>query len=177
MIVDINELRERGEPLLVEADFTESQLRIRTETASLAHPAHARLKVALHGDRVRVTGHVSAELETACSRCLKPVGFDVDKDVDLEYWPDPEVEKEGEEISLSYDELSIGFYRDDQLDLSGVISEQIVLEIPMKPVCEEACQGLCPQCGADLNETACACEPVTSDPRWDALLDLRNRLK
>ncbi len=177
MIVDINELRERGEPFLVEADFTESQLRIRTETASLAHPAHARLKVALHGDRVRVIGHVSAELETACSRCLKPVGFDVDKDVDLEYWPDPEVEKEGEEISLSYDELSIGFYRDDQLDLSGVISEQIVLEIPMKPVCEEACQGLCPQCGADLNETACACEPVTSDPRWDALLDLRNRLK
>ncbi len=177
MIVDINELRERGEPLLVEADFTESQLRIRSETASLAHPAHARLKVALHGDRVRVTGHVNAELETACSRCLKPVGFDVDKDVDLEYWPDPEMENEGEEISLSYDELNIGFYRDDQLDLSGVISEQIVLEIPMKPVCDEVCQGLCPQCGADLNETACACEPVTSDPRWDALLDLRNRLK
>jgi len=175
MIVDINELRERGEPLLVEADFTESQLRIRTETASLAQPAHARLKVALNGDRVRVTGHVNAALEIACSRCLKPVGLDIDKNVDLEYWPDPNVE--GEEISLSYDELNIGFYRNDQLDLSGVISEQIVLEIPMKPVCDEACQGLCPQCGADLNETACTCEPVTSDPRWDALLDLRKKLK
>lgn len=176
MIVDINELRERGEPLLVEADFTESQLRITNETASLARPAHARLKVSLNGERVRVAGHVTAELKMACSRCLKPVGFGVDKDVDLEYWPDPKVEKE-EEISLSYDELSIGFYRDDQLDLSGVISEQIVLEIPMKPVCDEACQGLCPQCGADLNETVCACEPVTSDPRWDALLDLRKKLK
>jgi uncharacterized protein len=177
MIVDINELRERGEPLLVEADFSESQLRIRTETASLAHPAHARLKVSLNGDRVRVTGHVSAELEIACSRCLKPVDLNVDKHVDLEYWPDLKVEKEGEEISLSYDELNIGFYRDDQLDLSGVISEQIVLEIPMKPVCDEACKGLCPQCGVDLNEKACDCESVTSDPRWDALLDLRKKMK
>ncbi|RPI27186.1 MAG: DUF177 domain-containing protein [Acidobacteria bacterium] len=177
MIIDLNELRERGEPLVVEGDFAESQLKIRSETASLTRPAHARLRVSLAGERLRVNGNVTAELEVPCSRCLKPVGLQIDKNVDLEYWPDPKVEKEGEEIALSYEELSIGFYRDDVLDLSGVISEQIVLEIPMKAVCDEACRGLCSQCGVDLNETTCDCHPDTLDPRWAALLDLKSKLK
>ncbi|HXK59744.1 MAG TPA: DUF177 domain-containing protein [Acidobacteriota bacterium] len=177
MIIDINELRERGEPLVVDANYSESELKIHSETTSLTRPAHARLRVSLAGERLRVTGHLSADLEIACSRCLKPVGMQVDKDVDLEYWPDPEVEKEGEEIALSYEELSIGFYRGELFDLSGVVSEQIVLEIPMKPVCDEACLGLCPQCGVDLNETTCDCAQDTLDPRWAALVDLKRKLK
>jgi len=177
MIIDIRELRERGEPLTVEADFDESRLKISSLIASLTKPAHARLRVSASGERVRVGGQMQAELQVTCSRCLKQSPFKVDKKVDLEYWPDPVVEKEGEEIALSYDELSIGFYRDEVLDLSGVISEQIVLDIPMKPVCEEACKGLCPQCGVNLNEATCDCKFETVDPRLAALKDLKKKLR
>jgi uncharacterized protein len=177
MIVDLKELRERGEPLLVEADFPESALTIHTEIVSLAQPAHARLKVAVSGDRVRLIGRLEAELSTACSRCLKQLPVGIDKNVELEYWPDPFIEKEGEEIALSYDELNIAFYRNDRLDLSAVISEQILLDLPMKPVCQEDCKGLCPQCGTDLNEASCSCQPETLDPRWASLLDLKKKLQ
>ena len=177
MIVDIRELRERGEPLTVEADFDDGSLKISSLIASLTKPAHARLRVSVSGERLRVSGLVKAELQVTCSRCLKQSPLDVDKKVDLEYWPDPDVEKEGEEIALSYDELSIGFYRDEVLDLIGVITEQIVLDIPMKPICEEGCKGLCPQCGANLNEVTCDCKPETLDPRLAALKDLKKKFK
>jgi len=177
MIVDIRELRERGEPLNVEADFDENSLEIASQIASLTRPAHAWLRVSLSGERLRVSGQLKAELQVICSRCLKQVPFEVDKKIDLEYWPDPAVEKEGAEIALSYDELSIGFYRDEVLDLSGVTSEQIVLDIPMKPVCEEGCKGLCPQCGGNLNEVTCDCKPETLDPRLAALKELRNKFR
>jgi uncharacterized protein len=176
MIIDIRELRERGEPLTVEADFDESRLKIASQIASLARPAHARLRVSLSGERLRVSGQLKAELSVTCSRCLKQSPLQVDKTVELEYWPDPVVAKEGEEVALSYDELSIGFYRDEVLDLSGVISEQIVLDIPMKPVCQPECKGLCAQCGADLNEVSCSCKPSPLDPRLAALMDLKKKL-
>ena len=86
------------------------------------------------------------------------------------------VEDDKEELALTYDELDIGFYRNDELDLSGVVSEQVVLEIPMKPVCREGCRGLCPQCGADLNEANCGCDHTVSDPRFAALAELKKRL-
>jgi uncharacterized protein len=177
MIVDLRELRERGEPLFVEADFPESALTIRSETVSLASPARARFKVTMSGDRVRVNGQLEAELNVSCSRCLKQLPERLKKNIDLEYWPDPAVEKEGEEIALSYDELDIGFYRNDRLDLSAVSGEQILLDLPMKPVCREDCKGLCPQCGIDLNEATCSCEPDTLDPRWASLQDLKKKLQ
>ncbi len=166
MHVKLAELRERGEPLFVETDFTEKQLNIQSLIASLSKPAHARMKVSVNGERVRVTGVVNAELDVTCSRCLTRNPVHIEKKFDLEYWPDLEVEKEGEEIALTYDELEIGFYSDDELDLTAVVSEQIVLEIPMKPVCRDDCKGLCDVCGVDLNLTTCSCEQRRLIPGW-----------
>ncbi len=177
MLVNLAELRERGEPLLVDADFSEKQLNIQSQIASLSRPAHARMKVSLSGERVRVTGSVDAELNITCSRCATQAAQKFQKKFDLEYWPDPDVGKEGEEIALTYDELDIGFYREDQMDLSAVVSEQIVLEIPMKPICREDCKGLCDVCGADLNVSSCSCEHETVDPRLAGLAELKRKLQ
>ncbi len=177
MVVNLAELRERGEPLLVNGDFSEKQLNIQSQIASLSRPAHARMKVSLSGERVRVTGSVDAELNTTCSRCATQSLQKIEKKFDLEYWPDPAVVKEGDDIALTYDELDIGFYREDQLDLSAVVSEQIVLEIPMKPICREDCKGLCDVCGADLNVSSCSCEHETVDPRLAGLAELKRRLQ
>jgi uncharacterized protein len=95
----------------------------------------------------------------------------------VEFLPDPVVETEGEEVALTYTDLDFGFYRNDGLDVRSVISEQIALEIPMQPICQGACKGLCDQCGADLNEGNCNCQGQTIDPRFEALLELKKRLR
>ena len=61
---------------------------------------------------------------------------------------------------------------DDVVDLGPLVRDAIVLELPMAPLCTQDCAGLCPQCGANLNEGACGCV-APSDPRWANLDVLR----
>ncbi len=176
MFVDINELRERNEPLLIVKDFSEKELKIDNSISALQYPAHSEVKVSLWGERVCVEGELGADLVLTCSRCLKLFARKIRKGFELEYRPDPVVETEGEELGLTYTDLEVGFYRDDRLDVRAVISEQIVLEIPMKPVCQKACKGLCEQCGADLNEGPCNCLPGSIDPRFEPLVELKRKM-
>jgi uncharacterized protein len=61
----------------------------------------------------------------------------------------------------------------DTIDLAPLVREAIMLELPLAPVCSPDCQGLCPTCGADLNDGPCGCAPTSGDPRWAALDVLR----
>ena len=70
-------------------------------------------------------------------------------------------EREG----VEEDDLTTAFYRDGVLDIGDLLREQFQLALPMKPLCSEACRGLCPQCGANLNRTECGCAPAWEDPR------------
>ncbi|MCP4704346.1 MAG: DUF177 domain-containing protein [candidate division Zixibacteria bacterium] len=58
------------------------------------------------------------------------------------------------------------------VDLSGVIREAVMLELPAKPLCDEACRGLCPSCGINLNDESCKCKGEEIDDRWEDLKDL-----
>jgi len=60
-----------------------------------------------------------------------------------------------------------------EIDLSSDIRENILLVIPMKHLCKESCQGLCPHCGVNLNYETCNCRPETIDPRWEILRTLQ----
>jgi uncharacterized protein len=60
----------------------------------------------------------------------------------------------------------------DVLDLAPMVHDAVFLELPIAPLCAIGCKGLCGTCGADLNESTCACQNVR-DARWatlDALL-------
>jgi uncharacterized protein len=61
----------------------------------------------------------------------------------------------------------------DQLDLEPLARDAVLLELPQAPLCREDCMGLCPACGADLNEGPCGC-PTERDPRWGVLDTLRD---
>lgn len=173
MIVNLNELRLSGEPLLVKGSFCEDDLHIQSRLAALSEDVATELKVSLSGDRVSVKGTLRTALSVTCCRCANPFSVQIAKQFDLEYWPDPDV-ADGDELELEYEDLEVGFYRDDQIDLSAVLSEQVVIEIPMKPVCREGCKGLCDQCGRDLNEGDCDCDRTKIDPRFAVLAQLKN---
>jgi uncharacterized protein len=177
MFVDIAGLRERKQPFRLDREFGEEELSlVGSDVATLKAPAHCICQVSVAGGTVRVSGQVTARLLLSCSRCLREYEKGVTEQFDLSYVPDPRV-SEGEEISLGYQELTLGFYRQERLDLGGVFSEQILLQIPMKPVCQGECKGLCSHCGIDLNEGSCDCNPVSLDPRLAPLAALKKNIK
>ena len=93
---------------------------------------------------------------------------DIEKEFDLFYNPVATIAKE-EVVSVSKEELEIGFYHGDGLLLEEVIKEQVLLDLPMKGICREDCSGLCPSCGQNLNLAACGCKASLGDPSWAPL--------
>ncbi|HET6915863.1 MAG TPA: DUF177 domain-containing protein [Acidimicrobiales bacterium] len=55
------------------------------------------------------------------------------------------------------------------LDLQPLVRDALLLDLPLAPLCREDCKGLCPTCGADLNDGPCSCARAPADPRWAAL--------
>ena len=62
--------------------------------------------------------------------------------------------------------------QNDEIDLEQPVRDLVVPDLPLVPLCNPSCQGLCPTCGVNRNETECDCAQVPVDPRWDALRDL-----
>lgn len=124
---------------------------------------------------VKVTGQVlnragylilsmtmTGEVETVCDRCLKPIK-NLEK-IDFEAVLAEEVEDEEDD--------SIIVYENDSFEPDELAADVFILELPLKNLCSEDCKGLCPTCGANLNESSCNCENSEIDPRLSKLLEL-----
>jgi uncharacterized protein len=131
------------------------------------------LSVTRRSGEVVVAGAFGVTARLTCSRCLEPLSTTVAPEVDLCLRPCPTARHE--EVELGPDDLEIDFYREDTLDVAGLIRSEVELALPMKPLCTPECRGLCPACGANRNLTPCACDTRRTDPRLAALEALRHR--
>jgi len=122
----------------------------------------------LVGGEIRIRGRLSTSLEAACDRCLGSVTIPVTRDFDLFYRPLNTIARE-EEIEIPEDELEIGFYSGDGIELADVATEQVILSVTMKLVCQPECRGLCPVCGANRNSVQCDCSPPQEDSPFASL--------
>jgi uncharacterized protein len=178
MLLDLNKLhgpRERVERTLPPSAFDPQD-----PDYTVADPVELSMEVARAGeDAFAVTGRVRTRLLLFCGRCLEPFDLPVDALFDLRYVPQPEpVGPSAEhEREIAEDDLTTAFYREGVLDIQDLLREQFLLALPMKPLCDEGCRGLCPQCGANLNRTECGCRPAWEDPRLAPLKTLLNRAK
>ena len=109
-----------------------------------------------HGHDILVRGNLSGQTELACSRCLEPFAAPVAIEFDLLLVPGPASAAAAKE-ELSPEDLDLDFYTGETIDLESILREQIILMLPLKPLCEEACKGLCFHCGANLNQETCNC--------------------
>lgn len=119
-------------------------------------PLNINATAELQGGDIRIRGHLATKLEANCDRCLGSIELPVDTDFDLVYQPMQTIAKE-EEIEISDDEMEVGFFDGDGIELADVATEQVILFVPMKVVCRSDCRGLCPVCGTNLNSTPCNC--------------------
>jgi uncharacterized protein len=134
----------------------------------LLDPLRVDLRAQSVGEGVLVRGRIRTRLEQDCRRCLKPVAVGVDDEVTLLYEPltgEDEDELGGEVYPLPA--------RGDELDLRPALREQLLLRVPRFAVCVESCRGLCPTCGANLNESTCECVPEADSGPWAELKKLK----
>jgi uncharacterized protein len=130
----------------------------------LASPLEVDLTATDVGEGILVRGTLAATVRQACRRCLEPVERQVREHVDL-LFTEP---RPGEE-EVDDGEVYLLPARGDALDLTDAVREQVLLQVPEFTLCREECRGLCPSCGANLNDGACECVPEQAHSPWDAL--------
>jgi uncharacterized protein len=129
-----------------------------------------RLRAAFAGSgEVVLRGTVAGVLEQECRRCLRPVQEDFDEEVTLVFSADATDEETGEGDAYAFDPSR------RELDLSEAVRGEVILAMNPYVLCDPECRGLCPRCGADLNQGPCGCTEERVDPRWEALRSLKDR--
>jgi uncharacterized protein len=158
------------------SEFPESV--VQDEAYKVVAPVRLVMDVHKDGDSYRVSGRIATRLELECGRCLEAFEVPVDSTFELRYVPEPAASgADAAEREVTEDDLTTAYYSEDAIDLAELTHEQFVLALPMKPLCTEACKGLCPHCGTNLNEETCDCRPTWTDPRLAALQGLLNTKK
>jgi uncharacterized protein len=125
---------------------------------------------------IRLKGQFSGKFQVPCARCVEPVEIPLAAEYDLIFRP-AGADSDAPERSITAPETEIGYYLKDSLLLEDVLREQVLLSLPVRTLCKPDCKGLCPRCGENRNSQACTCEVGPSDPRWEALAGLRDRIK
>jgi len=113
------------------------------------------------GNTLHLRGRLSGTIEVECARCLERYPVTLGQELDLFYMPSVagQPEAQEEEVELSDRDVVVGYYDGERLDLGEVLREQVLLALPLKPLCREDCQGLCPRCGRNRNVSPCGCAP------------------
>jgi uncharacterized protein len=173
MRIDVREL-ELG-PVNLEGEVLETDLDLDPSEVSVPEKIMVHLTAERQLREIRVRGNFRVAVELPCSRCLEPVRLPIRADFDQFYESNSEHVLEGE-IELQEKDTEIGFFSGDFIEVSDIVREQIVLALPMKPICQENCKGLCPYCGKNRNVDSCNCESVLVDPRLDQLLKIKHRM-
>jgi len=120
-------------------------------------------RLAKSGDDYLLRADITGQLETPCARCLEPASLALHAPLVVTYVPFEETDNDDETAD---DDPDVVVFSGGEIDLSEAVRDEIVLALPMNPLCTESCRGLCPVCGGNRNQVACTCEidraaPVT----------------
>ena len=173
MIIDVSKIEESTYPFEFAAEPEELDLDV--ANYRLTGPAFAAGEIARHIGSISVTGHIKGRTEVDCTRCLRPIERPLSIDFDVDYLTEGELSGE-ENVELQPGDLDTDELEGYQLDLTQLVREQILLNIPEQIYCTEDCKGLCEKCGGNLNLVDCNCKDEEIDPRWEALKNLKDSL-
>ena len=164
MWIDIERLRK--EPFVYDVDLSPDYLRGDIEEDLRFEPGRGTVTFRMVRNEVMATGELSTTAYSHCGRCLGPVVRSVKVQVELFYWPNEEDTRREEleaEDELGPESPDVAFYDKGGFDPDEELRQLLVVEVPTILVCSDTCRGLCPTCGANLNEGDCACGPQAAD--------------
>jgi uncharacterized protein len=171
MIVDL--LSVTDEPLPFDFTIAANEIDLETEGVRIVGDIDVKGELRKNAAKTDVKGSIAVPLEIDCTRCLTPVSQKLELDFQADF-VGKEMLPEGKETHLEGSDLDTDVLEGNELDLTEVAREQILLNLPEHVLCRQDCKGICPNCGKDLNEGDCKCGDDEIDPRWAALRDLKN---
>ncbi len=138
----------------------------------LTKPLTGKVRLLRTDSGILATGRLHTEALAPCRRCLEPMTVSIQIELEEEFRPSIDISSggaiapaDGEDDVTRIDEHHI-------LDLTEVLRQDLLLAMPTSPLCRPECRGLCPTCGANLNEESCSCQREEEDPRLAVLRDL-----
>jgi len=138
-------------------DFS-APLDVQLDSARSSGPVAIRARLEGLTNGVFMVGSATAPLSLVCNRCL--VEWDEEVQAELRQLFTTDLDEDGYGID------------DNSLDTSGLVHDEVMLAIPLAPVCRDGCQGICATCGADLNTAPCGGHDETEASPFAALRDL-----
>lgn len=146
-------LAEHGVSIQVEGDVDLGSFSVGEEPFEGVAPAHFAVDLTNTGSGVVAMGDIAGEVRATCSRCLCDFPLLIRGEVEAFYVED----RYRDEIPEESDAERIA--ANCMIDLAPALMSAITVEVPFAPLHDVECKGLCPTCGADLNEGPCSCEP------------------
>jgi uncharacterized protein len=139
------------------------------ENPPFSHPIAISLQVDKEPQEVKIDGLVTTTATFECDRCLIEFTQELQGDFHLL------VTQATKSLGTASDEDLITISpTTSEIDLTRYIYDTLILSIPMKKLCDPACRGLCPSCGANLNFGSCQCPPSNVEKRWTNLHVISN---
>jgi uncharacterized protein len=145
----------------------------KTEDVNFDAPVTGNVEVDRTTQTLRLRGKLATTAPFVCGRCLTQYRQDLTIAVEEEFLVGgTPASREG---ALGPEDFVVPLGQDLVLDVTEAFRQHLLLAVPMVPICRPDCRGLCSQCGRNLNEQDCGCEPMeTIDPRLVPLLDLKD---
>lgn len=142
-----------------------------SDDVSFEEPVVGTIEATRTATAVLVKGQIGTTTTLVCGRCLDPFRYRVEatfRDEFILAAPEAVTNPSSEGVEGAESLSPTG-----QLDVSALIREHLLLAVPMVPLCTPKCRGLCPQCGANWNQTTCTCSQSAIDPRLAPLQQFR----
>ncbi|HKK21346.1 MAG TPA: DUF177 domain-containing protein [candidate division Zixibacteria bacterium] len=171
MILDLREFETFPAHTVLKS--TPDDIRLEYESLVGTKGIECRLDIQSAGEEFFCQGEVTAKAVVTCARCLTDFEADLTNSADFIVCTQETYDNRKDAIDDEDYVLLKG--TDLRADISDIVRQTIILALSMKPLCSESCKGLCPQCGANLNERTCGCKIEHMDARWDDLKRLSGR--
>ncbi len=172
MKLNVHEIEEDAKELTYEEPTASLTSRlVHGEVIDFEFPASVTVDLIYYraGRELFFKGRIDGSVIGHCARCLETYEFPLRKDFSFVLVPISEARSAGDESA----EVDLAYYEGDEIDLTPMISEQIILALPTRPLCSEDCKGLCPSCGKNLNRETCNCSTESGDPRLAVFRSLK----
>jgi uncharacterized protein len=164
--------------VLLEGSFDPGAIDFSSENVRQKGPLVWNATAERAGEEIRIAGVLNAGVETPCSRCLEPAQFEISRPFDLFFRQrEEDMFDEDDDIELTEEDTRTAFFTGTRLALGDILREQVLLALPMKALCRLDCKGLCPECGANLNQATCGCLTETFSPHMEQLLEIKRKLE
>ncbi len=172
MKIRVRDVTESPEEVEFEEPTSELNPTLRSGSVSdfrCTSPAKVRLMHYCAGRDLFFDGAIEAAFEGRCARCLEGYGFAIS--TEFQFLVAPAGESAGAEGDE--EDVDVTVYDGEEVDLSPLVRERILLSLPTTPLCRDSCLGLCARCGANLNREKCGCPADEGDPRMAIFRTLR----